>query len=139
VIFFNELCLILVIGIHFLHMVTCDFLSSKYGDFFFIPQKNLCKIHIGFSIVTMVQKFAPKNSLCPLVERTCFSFHYFISCMLVKCCQYDKSSNYLNHVIAMMLMVECNLWGELTISYMLTEPFAQKLIQILNFREQNCP
>ncbi len=103
------------------------------------PKKNLCKIHIGFSIVTMVQKISPKKILCPLVERTCFNFHSFISCMLIKCCHYDKLSNYLSHVITMMVIVECNLQGELTISYMLTKPFAQKLIQNLNFKEQNCP
>ncbi len=122
-----ELCLILVIGIHFLHTVTCDFFPQNMVTFSLFPKKNLCKFHIGFSIVTMVQKIAPKRNLCPLVERTCFYFHSFISCMLIKCCQYDKSSNYLSHVIAMMVIVECNLWGELTISYMLIEPFAQKI------------
>jgi hypothetical protein len=59
--------------------------------------------------------------------------------MLIKCCQYDKSSNYISHVIVMMVIVECNLRENLKISYMLIEPFAQKMIQNLNFREQNCP
>jgi hypothetical protein len=49
VFFLMELYLILVIGIHFLHMVTCDFFPSKYGNFFFyLPKKPLENSHWVF-------------------------------------------------------------------------------------------